>query len=75
MSGGTISYVPTMTVTLPDGTTGQYVIEEEREDGSLVIRRRTELEQVLERQGTRAMPEEEFETLIAPHVQPPDGEG
>lgn len=40
-----------------------------------MIRRPTELEQMLERQGTRAMTAEEFETLIAPHVQPPDGEG
>lgn len=33
MTSGTISCVQKMTVTLPDRTTGQYVVEEEREDG------------------------------------------
>lgn len=75
MIAGTIQRVQTMTVTLPDGTTDQYVLEEEREDGALVIRRQTELEQMLARQGARQLSAEEFQEHIAPHLGPPDGEG
>ena len=78
MSPGTLDLVKreTVTVTRPDGTSNRFVIEEERNDGAILLRPDTSFEAIEERAGGgRAMTSEEFERLIAPHVLPPDGEG
>jgi hypothetical protein len=65
-------------VTLSGDRAGEYLIEEERPDGRLVLVRDTSIASIRRRQGTRAMtPEEsaEFWHEHGPHMQPPDGEG
>jgi len=65
-------------VTLSGDRAGEYVIEEERPDGRLVLVRDTGIAAIRRRGGTRAMtPEEsaEFWREHGPHMQPPDGEG
>lgn len=65
-------------VTLSGDRAGEYVIEEERPDGRLVLVRDTGITAIRRRQGTRAMTAEEFKRFMAehgPHMQPPDGEG
>lgn len=74
MSDSLVIVQSTVRVTRGDHTSA-YVVEQEHDDGSLLIRPQTELEQMLDRQNTRAMTPEEFDQLIAPHVGPPDGEG
>jgi len=74
MSGTLFVVQSTVGVTRGDHSI-DYVVEEEHDDGSLLIRPQTPLEEMLDRHHTRAMSAEEFEQLIAPHVGPPDGEG
>lgn len=74
MNGGTLSVVSTVRVTRGDRTS-DYVVEKELEDGSLLIRPQTPLEEMLARQNTREMTSDEFDELIAPYVGPPDDEG
>ncbi len=65
-------------VTLSGDRTGEYVIEEERPDGRLVLVRDTSIAAIRKQLGTRAMTSAEFERFMAehgPHMQPPDGEG
>jgi hypothetical protein len=65
-------------VTLSGDRTGEYVIEEERPDGRLVLVRDTSIAAIRRRQGTRALTPDEFAEFMAehgPHMQPPDGEG
>lgn len=57
-----------------DGQTSEYIVEEEHEDGSLLIRPETELERMHHRHGGRPLTPEEFDELIVPHVGPADGE-
>jgi hypothetical protein len=73
---GTLDLVKpeTVKVTRPDGTSSWFVIEEERNDGAIVLRPDTSYEAIMERAAGRAMTSDEFERLIAPHVLPPDGE-
>lgn len=65
-------------VTLSGDVTGEYVVEEERPDGRLVLVRDTSLAAIRRRQGTRAMTPAESEAFWrehGPHLGPPDGEG
>lgn len=65
-------------VTLSGDIEGEYVVEDRRPDGRLVLVRDTSIASIRRRQGTRAMtPEEsaEFWREHGPHMQPPDGEG
>ncbi len=65
-------------VTLSGDIAGEYVIEEERPDGRLVLVRDTSITAIRRQLGTRAMTPSEFERFMAehePHMQPPDGEG
>ncbi len=67
-------------VTLSGDRAGEYVIEEERPDGRLVLARArdTSIAAIRRRGGTRAMTSEEsaeFWREHGPHMQPPDGEG
>lgn len=65
-------------VTLSGDRAGEYVIEEERPDGRLVLVRDTSIAAIRKRQGTRAMTpseSEEFWREHGPHMGPPDGEG
>jgi len=65
-------------VTLSGDRAGEYVIEEERPDGRLVLIRDTSIAAIRRRGGSRAMTPEEFEQFMAehgPHMGPPDGEG
>jgi hypothetical protein len=54
---------------------GRYVIEQELDDGRVVLRPQTELEQMHQDLGSRPMTSDEFDTLVAPYIGPPDGEG
>jgi hypothetical protein len=61
-------------VTLAGDRHGEYLIAEERPDGSLVLLPDTSVDAILDRMGARPATVEEFE---AEHGQlsPPDGEG
>ena len=58
-----------------DSPSTRYVVEKELDDGRVVLRKETELERMHQEHGSRPLTAEEFDELIAPHVQPPDGEG
>jgi hypothetical protein len=65
-------------VTLSGDRVGEYVIEEERPDGSLVLVRDTSITAIRKRLGTRAMTAEEsadFWRQYGPQMQPRDDEG
>lgn len=65
-------------VTLSGDITGEYVVEDARPDGRLVLVRDTSIASIRQRQGTRALTPEEFAEFMAehgPHMQPPDDEG
>lgn len=61
-------------VTLAGGRTGDYLIAEERPDGSLLLRPDTSVEAILDRMGARPATLEEFQ---ADHgrLQASDAEG
>lgn len=75
MSADILERVQKMTVTMADGSTGEYVLQEERADGSLVIRRPTYLEQLLVEDDSQPLTDVEFESLVLPHLAPGDDEG
>jgi hypothetical protein len=52
-----------------------YVVEQQLDDGRVVLRPQTEVERMHQEHGTRSLTQQEFDELIAPHVLPPDGEG
>ena len=54
-------------------TTG-YVVEQQLEDGRVVLRPQTEVERMHQEHGSRPLTQPQFDELIAPHVRPPDGE-
>lgn len=65
-------------VTLSGERAGEYVIEEERPDGRLVIAPDTSWEAIRARGGEKELGAEQWEKFLAehgPHMQPPDGEG
>lgn len=61
-------------VTLSGDRSGDYVVIEERPDGSLVVAPDTSAEAILRRHDMTPVTLEEFEAEYGP-VQPPDGEG
>jgi hypothetical protein len=61
-------------VTLAGDRTGEYLIAEERPDGSLVLLPDTSVEAILDRMGARPASLEEFETEHG-ELGPPDAEG
>jgi hypothetical protein len=65
----------TVRVTRQDGSSSLFVLEEEHDDGAILLRPDTSFEAISERAPGRPMTTREFEQLIAPHVLPPDGEG
>lgn len=65
---------PTVQVTR-DGASERYVLGEEREDDSLLLRPDTSYEAIVDRAPGRPLTPSEFDEMIAPHVLPPDGEG
>lgn len=65
----------TVRVMLEDGSSDRFVVEEERDDGALVLRPDTSFDAISERAPGRATTQQEFDELIVPHVLPPDGEG
>ncbi len=76
MSRGTLEAVKqTVQVTRQDGTSSRFVLEEEHNDGALLLKPDTSYEAITERAPGRPLTREEFDQLIAPHVLPPDGEG
>ncbi len=75
MSRGTLDAVKqTVQVILRDGTSSRFVLEEEHDDGAILLRPDTSFEAISERAPGRALTREEFDQLIAAHVLPPDGE-
>ena len=65
-------------VTLSGDRAGDYVIEEERPDGRILLAPDTSWKAILARGEGREMTAEEsaaFWTEHGPHMQPPDGEG
>jgi hypothetical protein len=61
-------------VTLSGDRSGDYVVVEERPDGSLVVASDTSANAILRRHDMTPATLEEFEAEYGP-VQPPDGEG
>jgi hypothetical protein len=61
-------------VTLNGDMSGDYVLVEKREDGSLVPQPDTSMEAIRRRHNATPATLEEFEAEYGP-VQPPDGEG
>lgn len=53
---------------------GYYIVDEQRPDGSVVLRRETEMEETMRRHGLEPATLEEFEAEYGA-VRPPDGEG
>lgn len=74
MTGNLLGVESTVRVTRGNDTS-DYVVEHEHDDGSLLIRPQTPLEQMHQRMGSRPLSPEEFQELIAPYVGPPDDEG
>ena len=60
---------------IDDANTTRYVVEEQLPDGRVMLRPQTELEAIRERLDSRPLADDEFAELIAPHLQPADGEG
>lgn len=60
-------------ITVSGDRSGEYVIVEEREDGSLVVAPDTSVDAIRGRAGTRPMTSEEFEDHFGD--LPSDGEG
>lgn len=61
-------------VTVEGDVSGEYILVEEREDGSLVLQSDTSMEAIRRRHNATPATLEEFEAEYGP-VQPPDGEG
>ena len=61
-------------VTLSGDLTGDYLVVDQREDGSLVIEPDTSMEAIRRRHNATPATLEEFEAEYGP-VGPPDGEG
>jgi hypothetical protein len=61
-------------VTLNGDMSGDYVVVEKREDGSLVLQPDTSMEAIRRRHNATPATLEEFEAEYGP-LQPPDGEG
>jgi hypothetical protein len=64
----------TSRVTIEGDVSGDYIIVEKRDDGSLVLQPDTSMEAILRRHNATPATLEEFEAEYGP-VQPPDGEG
>jgi hypothetical protein len=61
-------------VTVQGDVTGEYIVVEERDDGSLVLQPDTSMEAIRRRHNATPATLEEFEAEYGP-LQPPDGEG
>jgi hypothetical protein len=61
-------------VTLSGDLSGEYVVVEKRDDGSLVVSPDTSADAILRRHDMTPATLEEFEAEYGP-IQPPDGEG
>ena len=61
-------------VTLEGDVSGEYIVIEKRDDGSLVLQPDTSMEAIRRRHKATSATLEEFEAEYGP-VQPPDGEG
>lgn len=61
-------------VTVEGDISGEYIVVEKREDGSLVLQPDTSMEAIRRRHNATPATLEEFEAEYGP-VQPPDGEG
>lgn len=65
-------------VTLSGDIAGEYVVEDRRPDGRLLLAPDTSWEAILRRGGGRELSDEEYQAFLAehgPHMLPPDGEG
>jgi len=65
-------------VTLSGGRDGQFVIEEERPDGRILLAPDTSATAIRERGGSRPLIKQEWEDFLTEHgpqMLPPDGEG
>jgi hypothetical protein len=61
-------------VTVEGDVSGDYIVVEKREDGSLVLQPDTSIEAIRRRHDATPATLEEFEAEYGP-LQPPDGEG
>jgi hypothetical protein len=65
-------------VTLSGDIAGEYVVEDRRPDGRLVLAPDTSWKAILARSGARELTEQEWKDFLSehePHMLPPDGEG
>jgi hypothetical protein len=58
-----------------DAAPTRHVVEQQLDDGRVVLRPQTELEAIHQEHNSRPLTAEEFDELITPYVLPPDGEG
>jgi hypothetical protein len=65
---------PAAHVTLSGDLSGEYVVLEKRDDGSLLVAPDTSADAILRRHDMTPATLEEFEAEYGP-IQPPDGEG
>ena len=61
-------------MTLSGDVSGEYVVVERRDDGSLVVAPDTSMEAIRRRHNATRATLDEFEAEFGP-IQPPDGEG
>jgi hypothetical protein len=61
-------------VTVEGDVSGEYIVVEKREDGSLLLQPDTSMEAIRRRHNATPATLEEFEAEYGP-LQPPDGEG
>jgi hypothetical protein len=69
---------PARHVTLTGDLNGEYLVDEQLPDGSVVIRPDTSAAAMRRRLGLKQISAEDFEAFIAEHgdeMRPPDGEG
>ncbi len=53
----------------------RYVVEQQLDDGRVLLRPQTELERMHQDLGSRPLTSDEFDELVAPYIGPPDSEG
>ena len=74
----TLGTMSEIRVTMSGDHAGEFVVEEERSDGSLILVPVAIWEAERQRTGVRDATDQEWQGFLtehAPHMQPPDGEG
>jgi hypothetical protein len=70
-----IAMAQVVELTIGDSPATSYVVERTLEDGRVILRPRTQLEEMQAGAGGRPLSDAEFNEFIAPYLKPSDGEG